>query len=164
MEGAGLLAPFLVVCLISVISVLVKGYFMIFEFSKKIYGFDCDVYGHLNNACYLQIYEAARAEALNSMGMPIAKLKKMSIMLFLIRVEIDYLKGVELEDTITVKSRVVEHNRLKSIWKQEIYDSTNRLCSRAVVTGVYVSEGKPVRIEKELFEYFDKFVEVLVRG
>ena len=132
---------------------------MIFEFTKKIYGYDCDVYGHLNNACYLQIYEAARAEALNSMGMPIAKLREMNIMLFLIRVEIDYKKGVELEDTITVKSRVVEHNKLKSIWKQEIYDSHNQLCSTAVVTGVYVSEGKPVRIGNELFEYFDKFVE-----
>jgi len=132
---------------------------MIFSFEKKIYGFDCDVYGHLNNANYLQIYEAARAEALNSMGMPIAKLKEMNIMLFLIRVEIEYKKGIELEDTVTVKSSIIEHNKLKSIWKQEVYNSQGQLCSTALVTGVYVTEGKPVRIGNELFEYFDKYVE-----
>ena len=132
---------------------------MIFEFKKKIYGFECDVYGHLNNANYLQIYESARAEALNDMGMPVAKLREMNIMLYLVKVEITYKKGVALEDTVKVLSKVIENDRSKAIWSQEIYDSTGELCSIAKITGVYVSNGKPTRIDKSLCEFFDKFIQ-----
>jgi YbgC/YbaW family acyl-CoA thioester hydrolase len=133
---------------------------MIFIFKNKIYGFDCDTYGHLNNSNYLKIYEAARAEALNEMNMPIAKLKSMNIMLYLVRVEIDFKRGIELEEIVTVKSSIIEHTKLKSIWKQEIYNSQNVLCSSALVTGVYVSSGKPVRISSDLYDFFDKYIEI----
>ena len=132
---------------------------MIFKYKKKIYGFECDVYGHLNNAIYLQLYEAARAEALIEMEMPVAKLRELGIMLFLIKVEIEYKKGVELEDTVTVKSKIKSNDRLKAVWYQEIYSSRGDLCSIAVITGVYVSGGKPIRISRELCAFFDKFVE-----
>jgi len=132
---------------------------MLFEFKKKIYGFECDVYGHLNNAIYLQLYEAARAEALISMAMPVAKLRELEVMLFLVKVEIVYKKGIELEDTIIVKSMIKYNDRLKAIWYQEIYNSKNDLCSYATITGVYVSHGKPVRVSKELCAFFDKFVQ-----
>ena len=132
---------------------------MIFDFTKKIYGYECDVYGHLNNAVYLQLYEAARAEALISMEMPVARLKEQGIMLFLIKVEIEYKKGVELEDTVTIKTMITKNDRLKALWYQEIYNSKGELCSFANITGVYVSDGKPTRIDKELCSYFDGFVE-----
>ena len=132
---------------------------MIFNFSKKVYGYECDVYGHLNNANYLQVLEAARAEALTEMDMPIAKLKELGIMLFVVKIEIEYKKGVELEDKVCVKSKVLKHNRLTALWFQEIYNSKNELCSSALVTGAYVSNGKPTRISRDLCAYFDKFVE-----
>lgn len=131
---------------------------MVFNFTKTIYGYECDVYGHLNNANYLQIYEAARAEALNDMGMSIKKLKELNISLYVIKVEIEYKKGVELGENLTVKTSVVQHNRLSGLWRQEMYNSSGELCSFANVTGVYVSNGKPVRISKELCSFFDKFV------
>ena len=133
---------------------------MIFEYKKKVYGYECDVYGHLNNANYLQIYEAARAEALIEMRMPIAKLKEMNVMLFLVKAEIEYKKGVELEAVVTVKSKIIENNRLKSLWQQEIFNPKGELCSRVIVTGAYVSDGKATRISKELCDFFDGFVEV----
>ncbi|MCL1827705.1 MAG: acyl-CoA thioesterase [Candidatus Cloacimonetes bacterium] len=132
---------------------------MIFEYKKKVYGYECDVYGHLNNAIYLQIYEAARAEALSSMSMPVAKLLEQNVMLYLVKVEIIYKKGVGLEDTVTVKSHVSQNDRLKAIWQQEMHNSSGELCSTATITGVYVSNGKPYRISPELCVFFDKFVE-----
>jgi YbgC/YbaW family acyl-CoA thioester hydrolase len=132
---------------------------MVFNFSKKIYGYECDTYGHLNNAIYLQLYEAARAEALMTMNMPVAKLKELNIMLFLVKVELEYKKGIELEDTITIKTCIRQNNRLKAVWYQEIFNSKGELCSTATVTGVYVSNGKPTRVNSELCEYFDGFVE-----
>ena len=125
-----------------------------FNYKKKIYGYECDIYGHLNNAIYLQIYEAARAEALLEMNMPIAKLKEMNIAVFVIKAEIHYKKGIMLEETVTVKSRMSSLDRLNSIWEQEIFNSNGELCSNVTIHAVFVSNNKPTRISKELEEYF----------
>jgi len=132
---------------------------MVFEFTKKIYGYECDVYGHLNNANYLAVYEAARVEALLEMGMPIKKLLEKGYMLYLVKVELDYKKSIELEEIIKIKSRVIEHNRIKAVWDQRIYDSKGNLCNIGIITGVYVSNGKTTRIDGELCTFFDSFVD-----
>jgi len=130
---------------------------MLFIFKKKIYGYECDVYGHLNNANYLQVYEAARCEALVEMGLPLSTLKTEGIMMFIVRAELEYLKGVQLDEVITVKSRILSHNRLEANWHQEIYNPAGVLCGRGKLKLVYVKEHKPARISKELFEFFDGF-------
>lgn len=132
---------------------------MIFEYKKKIYGYECDVYGHLNNAIYLQIFEAARCEALKDVQMPLGKLKDDGIMMFVVRAEVDYKKGVMLDDEIVVKSRIDKHDRLCIVWLQEIFNLSGALCSSALIRIVYVKDYKPSRISKELFEFFDKFCE-----
>ena len=132
---------------------------MIFEFKKKIYGYECDIYGHMNNANYLMMLEAARSDALVEMGMPITLLLKMNIQLFVLRYELDYLKALELEDMVTVKSWFYEINRLKGFWKQEVYDSRGELCFVANFTVVHASEGKAKRLSPEIFERLKKFLE-----
>ena len=132
---------------------------MIFEFTKKIYGYECDIYGHMNNANYLMMLEAARSDALVEMGMPITQLMKMNIQLFVLRYELDYIKALELEDTVSVKSWFYEINRLKGFWRQEVYDSGGDLCFVAMFTVVHASEGKAKRLSPEVFERLKKFLE-----
>ncbi|MDZ4182377.1 MAG: acyl-CoA thioesterase, partial [Candidatus Cloacimonadaceae bacterium] len=72
---------------------------MIFEYQKRIFGYDCDVYGHLNNSSYLQLLEAARAEALITMDMSISRMRELDLQIFILRFELDYLKAIDLEDT-----------------------------------------------------------------
>lgn len=132
---------------------------MIFEFNKKIYGYECDIYGHMNNANYLMMLEAARSDALTEMDMPIAMLMKMNIQLFVLRYELDYIKALELEDTVTIKSWFYEINRLKGFWKQEVYDSAGDLCFVANFTVVHASEGKAKRLSPKVFEHLLRFLE-----
>ena len=130
---------------------------MIFTYKKKIYGYECDVYGHLNNAIYLQIFEAARCEALKEVNMPLSRLKDDGIMMFVVRAEVDYKKGIILDEEIEVKSRINKHDRLSVFWLQEIFNSKGELCSSAMIKIVYVKDYKPSRISKELFDLFDKY-------
>jgi len=130
---------------------------MIFKYKKRIYGYECDVYGHLNNAVYLQIFEAARSEAIIEMGLPLSELKKEGIMMFVVHVEVDYKKGILHEDDITVQSRILKHDKLSAMWCQEIYDSSDNLCSVANIRIVYVKNYKPTRVSPEMFELFDGY-------
>lgn len=130
---------------------------MTFEFQKKIYGYECDIYGHLNNANYLQILEAARSEALIDMQLPVAKLLEMGIQIFVIHYELDYLKAVELDAKITVKSYISKMNRLRSVWQQDIYNSDGELCFKSTLEAVFAKGGKAARIDVNMYEHFLKY-------
>lgn len=127
---------------------------MTFEFKKRIYGFECDVYGHLNNANYLQILESARSEALIEMELSVARLNELSLQIFVIGFELKYIKAIQLEDIITVKTWATSINRLRGHWHQEIYDSKGELCFTAEMDAVFAKEGKPCRLPKELLKVF----------
>lgn len=132
---------------------------MIFIYQKKIYGYECDIYGHMNNANYLQMLEAARSDALVEMQMPIAKLMQMGIQLFVLRYELDYLKALDLEEIVTVKSWFYDINRLKGFWRQEVYNQAGELCFKANFTVVHASEGRAKRLPPDIFEHFVQFLE-----
>lgn len=131
---------------------------MIFTFKKKIYGYECDIYAHMNNANYLTLLEAARSEALVEMDLPIAKLMQQGIQLFVLRYELDFLKALELEDRVSVNSWFYEMNRLKGLWKQEIRNSAGELCFVAQLTVVHAAEGKARRLPVELFKHLLQYI------
>ncbi len=132
---------------------------MIFTYQKRIYGFECDIYGHLNNANYLHLLEAARSEASIEMKLPIAELLERGVQLFVYRFELDYLKSVDLEDMATVRSSFSEISRLKGKWHQEVFNSQGEKCLDAMLTVVFASEGKAKRLPVDVFEQFKLYME-----
>jgi len=132
---------------------------MFFEFRKRIYGYECDVYGHMNNANYLQLLEAARAEALIEMGMPIARMRELDLQIFVTGFALRYLKAVQLEDLVCVKTWSTGITRLRGHWCQEVYDSSGQLCFSAEMDAVFARDGKPQRLPAEVLEVFASRVE-----
>ena len=129
---------------------------MTYSYKKRIYGFECDVYGHMNNASYLNLLEAARAEALIEMGLSITKMREMNLQIFIVGYEMKYLKGIDLEDIVEVKTYTTTLGRLKSSWKQEIYNSNGDLCFVAEMDAVFASEGKAKRLPPEAMEILQR--------
>ncbi|HCX72791.1 MAG TPA: hypothetical protein DHM37_03650 [Candidatus Cloacimonas sp.] len=129
------------------------------EYKRKIYGYQCDIYGHLNNANYLMIYEEARSELLMKLGYSLEKLKQMGLHIYLTRVELKFKNAVLMEDNIIVKTTIAKINRLHSTWQQQIYNSVGELCNQATIEGVFVKNGKPQRISKEILAKFTSFIE-----
>ena len=128
------------------------------EYKRKIFGYESDIYGHLNNAIYLHIYEEARSDALDHMGMSIQTLNEKNIGIFLINLELEFIKAIQMGEIITVHSDIIKSTRLKATWKQEIFNSKNKLCNRAIVKGVFIKDTKPNRLPKDIFEHFNKFI------
>jgi len=125
------------------------------NYKRRIWGYECDVYGHLNNANYLHLYEEARADALEQMNIPVRDLAKMGFHIYIVNIELSFKKGLPLENVVTIRSHIEKANRLASTWVQEIYDDNGELCNRAIVKGAFVKNGKPARISKELFKHFE---------
>ncbi len=132
---------------------------MIFEFRKRIYGFECDIYGHLNNANYLQLLESARTEAMDEMDISVSKLLGQNLQIFIRHFTLDYRLPLELEDVVTVRSWFDEINRVKGHWVQQIFNSRGELCFEAGIVAVFASEGKAKRLPQEIYELFNSFKE-----
>ncbi len=132
---------------------------MAFTYSRKIYGYECDIYGHMNNANYLQIYEEARSEALDETKYSIHALSDLEMGIFVIRVELDYKKGVCFGEKIRIETHIQELNRVKGRWYQEIYNQNNDLCSTLTVFGAFVKNGRPTRLPKEIMEEYKKYID-----
>lgn len=128
------------------------------QYTRKIFGYECDLYGHLNNANYLHLYEEARAVALQDIGLSVNKLSSLNWHIYVTRVELDFIKGLALEEVATVESTVEKISRVSSLWRQEIYDSTGALCNRAMVKAVFIKDGKPCRLDKNLYQKFQDSV------
>jgi YbgC/YbaW family acyl-CoA thioester hydrolase len=128
------------------------------RYTRKIFGYECDIYGHLNNANYLHILEEARAEALEQMNTPIRWLKEQGLAIYVTRIELDYLRGIPLETQVTVHTSWVKASRVRSVWMQEVVDETGNVCAKAIVHGAFIKDGKPARISPELYAHYHSFL------
>jgi len=129
------------------------------KYNRKIFGYECDIYGHLNNANYLHLYEEARADALEDMDMSIGKLNEEGIRIYISEINLTFKIGLPVGERVVLDTRMVKANRAISVWKQEIFNAAGKLCNIAIVKGVFIREGKPFRISKELFEEYKKYIQ-----
>ena len=112
---------------------------------------ECDMQGIVNNGVYLNYYEHARHEFLQSNNMSFKAITDSKIFLVLIRSEIDYLHSLASNDDFFVTVAYQKISRLKLLFSQEIYlnnkDSQKRiLASTAKFTVVALDNNrKPIR-------------------
>ena len=129
------------------------------KYNRKIFGYECDIYGHLNNANYLHLYEEARADALEDMDMSVGKLSEEGIHIYLSEINLTFKIGLPVGEKVVIDTRMIKATRATSIWKQEIFNNAGELCNIAIIRGVFVRNGKPFRISKELFEEYKKYIQ-----
>jgi len=127
-----------------------------FNYRGKVFGYQCDIYGHVNNAVYLHFLEEARSFVLDEIEMSIIKMNNMGIQMFIKHYEIDFVKAIQLYENFVVKTEVVELDRIKSKWVQKIYNDKNELCLDAEIIVVFAKNGKICRINRGLNDYFKK--------
>ena len=127
---------------------------MIKPYKKRIYGFECDLYGHLHNTNYLNILEAARSDALVDVGMPVIKLLELGWHVYIRKMEMEFLQAVQVDELVEVHSKILKMNKLRSTWKQELYKQSGELCFVAYIHVVHIFDGKPARVPESIWEHF----------
>lgn len=122
----------------------------IFETEKKIYGYECDMYGHMNHAGYLHLYEEARCEALELLGLMLTEINNEKVHLYIRKAKVDYLNPVMNGESVTITSEITELSRAKIDWRQVMLNSKNEICNIANITSVFAKNGKIYRIKENI--------------
>ncbi|MDR0878042.1 MAG: acyl-CoA thioesterase [Treponema sp.] len=119
------------------------------ECSLRVRTYECDSYGHVNNANYLNYLEYARYEFLKDIGFDYPEAIKAGYGVYVARVEIDYKKSAITDDELVIKSWPIKKGAVSGVIIQEIWRK-DELLTAAKVTWAFVdSRGVPVKLPKE---------------
>ncbi len=111
--------------------------------------YECDGYGHVNNAVYMNYLEVARHEYLRALGMSFDELRAAGIGLWVARVSIDYRSPALPDERLAIRTVPLKRTRIGGILGQKIAVG-GRLVADAEVTWVSVnSSGRPAPLPPE---------------
>lgn len=119
------------------------------ECTLRVRSYECDAYGHVNNAVYLNYLEYARGEFLRAVGFDYPKIVAAGFGLFVVRIEIDYKVPAVHDDILRIISKAVKKGAVSGTMSQIIYRDHEEIAA-AIVTWAFVDRnGRPTRIPKE---------------
>jgi acyl-CoA thioester hydrolase len=122
---------------------------MISERKIRVRTYECDSYGHVNNAWYLNYLEYGRFEFLRDIGFDYQGMISAGYGVYIARVEIDYRRPARMDDEILIQSWPVKKGAVSGIIAQKILRGDD-IIAEAKVTWAFVDgRGVPARLPEE---------------
>jgi acyl-CoA thioester hydrolase len=120
------------------------------ECELTVRSYECDSYGHVNNAVYLNYLEYARVSFLKDIGVDYGKLRQRGLGLVVARICIDYKLPLKAEDRLRIVTAPRKSGRASCTFSQKIYRD-GLLAADAEVTWTSIDQqGRPVKLPPEL--------------
>ena len=128
----------------------------IFQARHKVRGFECDYYGHVNNAIYLNYLEFARSEALEEAGLLLKDRKAAGTIVVLKEITLRYKFPAVFGDILRIETRLKSYGRTSGVFFQQIFrENDDKLIAEAEVVWVVVNpEMRPMRIPEHIISPF----------
>ena len=105
----------------------------------RIRNYECDSYGHLNNANYLRFMQETAFDASTAVGYDFKKYQELGHSWLIRSSEIEYISPVVYDDTLEIKTWVADLRRVSSRRVYEFYNKANQsLIARAHTDWVYI--------------------------
>ncbi len=130
-------------------------------FTEKIYTYDIDFVGHVNNINYIRWLENGRVRLLEAIGMPAFDLAVSDgILPVLTETTIRYKKALFLNNTVTVEVWLSELGNASAIMEFRFLNEKGELCAEARQKGLFIDRKtmKPVRLTDEYRKAFETFL------
>lgn len=128
------------------------------RFQIRVQGFHCDLYGHVNNARYLEFLEAARWECLDR-HLDIEDIHRRGWSFVVVRIEIDYRAAATLGDWLWVSTWREEIGRSSALLRQEVRRRNDEgIVAEATVRFVIVDRARrrPLRMSGTVREELER--------
>ena len=129
-----------------------------YSIDHRVYYNETDQMGRVYHSNYVIWMEKGRTEFIRNKGISYKVLENKGIFLPVADISIKFLKAIEYDMNIGIKTILVELNRIKIKFRYEFYDKeTGDLFGTANTTNIFVgTDGIPKRVSKELVEKIRK--------
>jgi acyl-CoA thioester hydrolase len=122
---------------------------MISQCTLRVRTYECDSYGHVNNANYLNYLEYARYEYLKDVGFDYPAAIKAGYGVYIARIEIDYKKSAVTDEELRIKTWAIKKGAASGTVAQEIWRGEDLLITAKVTWAFVDSRGIPTKIPAE---------------
>jgi acyl-CoA thioester hydrolase len=119
---------------------------MVCECSLVVRTYECDSYGHVNNANYLNYLEYARYEFLKSIGFDYPAFISAGYGVYVARIEIDYKRPAVVDDALAIRSWSEKKGAVSGVIAQEILRGKELIAAAKVTWASVDSRGLPVKL------------------
>lgn len=128
----------------------------VFESIHKVRSYECDLYGHVNNAVYLNYLEFARMEVLEEKGITLNGLKEAGYLIVIRRIEIEYKYPAVPHEQLRIITTMKKLQNASGIFHHQIIRMEDgKEIAKADVNWVVVDlTGRPVRMPGVLKKAF----------
>jgi thioesterase-3 len=125
----------------------------------KIRGYHLDLYGHVNNARYLEFLEEARWELFEN-HVDLKRWKKRNLGFFVVSITIDYRRPASLGDVLCIETYLSRFGEKSAVFTQKISrKKTGERIADAGITFVLadLKTGRAVVLDRELKAVLEPF-------
>ncbi len=123
----------------------------------RVRSYECDAYGHVNNANYLRYMQEAALDASAAVGYDEARYNALGHIWLIRETKIEYLRPLRFGDSVEVTTWVADFRRVRS---RRLYELRNAADQQLVAKGstdwVYIERatGRPARVPPEMVTAF----------
>ena len=120
----------------------------------KVYYRDVDQMGIVYYTRYLEYFEEARTELLDSLGLTITLIEERGFQLPVIASHCDYMRGAKLEDKLVIEASIVEIPKVKLNINYNIFDKvSNKKLVKGYTKHAFTDKlGKPKRVPEFILD------------
>jgi len=112
--------------------------------------YECDSYGHVNNAVYLNYLEFGRMEFLHAANFDYKGIVAAGFYLYVTHIDIHYKASAFLDDELFIECEPTKLKAVSGTFHQVIRKADGTICAEADVTWASVTtDGKPAKIPSE---------------
>ena len=123
---------------------------MTHECALEARSYECDSYGHVNNAVYLNYLEYARLEFMRRAGIRYDDLRARGYGLVVTRVRIDYKRPVRSGEGLRVLTEPLAKGSVRCTFGQRVYRGEELVADAEVTWACIGPDGRPARLPPEL--------------
>ncbi len=123
----------------------------------RVRHYECDAFGHLNNANYVRYMQETAFDASAAAGFDQAKYDQLGHHWLIRETDIEYLEPVSYGDNVKVKTWVMDFHRVRSRRAYEFFrNGSSEKIAKGITDWVYLETGtgKPATIPGELIDAF----------
>ena len=113
---------------------------------------ECDMYGHVNHAVYLNYLECARLEMMKSRGISVEELAARGYRLFIVHIAIRYKNSALFNDELEISTSPISVKKIGGKFKQIITAGDQVIVEAEVQWACIDNNGRPVCMPEELLK------------
>jgi thioesterase III len=105
-----------------------------FTYQFKVRAHHLDLFGHVNNAVYLQLYEEARWDFIEKNNYGISKILELNKGPVILEANVKFRKEILNREDITIVSQLIGAKSKIMQIEQSMLNAQNQICSQALFT------------------------------